>query len=174
MYFGVMNSFDLIVLLVLAYGAVRGISKGFVVELAGIVGLFLALYGAYQFGSAVKSVLTEYVTWDPKLLFSVSFLFLFIGILFGVSLLAKLLTKTLKFVALGWLNRLAGGLFGIFKWCILLSALLLVAQEINSIITVLPESITEESVSYPFLEEMGRFLIDWGQRFPMEDTPQII
>lgn len=174
MYFGVMNTFDIIVLIIFCYGAIRGLVKGFIIELAGIIGLFLAFYGAYQFANVVKNLIIKYISWDPKLLFTISFLILFIGILIGVSFLAKLITKTMKIVALGWLNRLAGGLFGVFKWSLIISALIIVAQEVNSIFTLLPDSFTKDSFSFPLLNEIGNQLINLEQLYPMENLTKII
>ena len=86
---------------------------------------------------------------------------LFIGIVYGISLLAKMLTKTLQIVALGLLNRLAGGLFGLVKWTVILSALTLALNQIESVISLVPETLKEESFSLPFLIEFGDFLFEW-------------
>ena len=75
-----------------------------------------------------------------------------------------MLTKALKVVALGGLNRILGGLFGILKWCIILSALTLIFKEINGFMTLMSPTILVESISYPFLEELGAFLFDWVMR----------
>ena len=47
-----------------------------------------------------------------------------------------MITKTLKVVALGMINRIFGGIFGLLKWGIILSSFVLVTQEINEIITL--------------------------------------
>lgn len=39
----------------------------------------------------------------------------FLGVYLGVVLLGKLLTKVLKLVWLGWINRLVGGVSGLLK-----------------------------------------------------------
>ena len=72
-----------------------------------------------------------------------------------------MLTKTLQLVALGFFNRLAGGLFGLIKWTVILCVLLLAFDQIESVITILPQSFTEESITYPFLADLSNFLFDW-------------
>ena len=47
-----------------------------------------------------------------------------------------MITKTLKLIALGWLNRILGGFFGILKWAVVLSAFTLIISELNEIITI--------------------------------------
>ena len=91
----------------------------------------------------------------------VFFVLLFIGIIYFISLLAKMLTKALKIIALGLLNRLAGGLFGVLKWITILSAFTLIYQEINTIVTLMPKTVLEESISYPFLSNLSSILFDW-------------
>ena len=156
-----MNTIDVIVGLLLAYSLFRGLTKGFVIEISGMIALFLGIMGAFKFSSYIGKYLSSYVDWNPKIIKAVSFILLFIGIIYAISLLAKMLTKALKIVALGGLNRLIGGLFGVIKWCVILSALTLVFKEINSFMTLMSPAILEESIAYPFLKELGDFLFDW-------------
>jgi membrane protein required for colicin V production len=156
-----MNTIDVIVGLLLAYSLFRGLTKGFIIEISGMIALFLGIMGAFKFSSYIGKHLSSYVDWNPKIIQAVSFILLFIGIIYAISLLAKMLTKALKIVALGGLNRLIGGLFGVIKWCVILSALTLVFKEINSFMTLMSPAILEESIAYPFLKELGDFLFDW-------------
>lgn len=156
-----MNIIDLIVLIILSYGLIRGLIKGFVVEVAGVVALVLGLMGGFKFANLLGNYLSAYVDWSPMTIQTVSFLLLFIVIIYGVSLLAKMITKTLKIIALGWINRIIGGLFGFIKWSIILSSLVLISQEVNEIITLMPEESLKNSKSYPFLKNLGSFLFDW-------------
>jgi len=54
-----------------------------------------------------------------------------------------------------------GGLFGLFKWILILSALLIAYQQIESVITLFPEKVLLESELYPLLSEIAAFLFDW-------------
>ncbi|MDG1652527.1 MAG: CvpA family protein [Flavobacteriaceae bacterium] len=156
-----MNILDVIVLCCLSYGLIRGLIKGFVVEIAVVVALFVGVLGAFKFASTFAFYIHSFVELNPKVVQGVSFLLLFIGIVYGISLLAKMLTKTLQIVALGLLNRLAGGLFGLVKWTVILSALTLALNQIESVISLVPETLKEESFSLPFLIEFGDFLFEW-------------
>jgi len=169
-----MNIFDIVIVILLAYSLFRGISKGFVIEISGMIALFLGIMGAFKFSSFVGTCLTHYVAWSPKIIQAVSFILLFIGIVYAISLLAKMLTKALKIVALGGLNRLLGGVFGVLKWCIILSALTLVFKEINSLMTLVSPFILEASIAYPILEQLGAFLFDWVMQFETLQEKQIV
>ena len=156
-----MNTLDLIVLICLGYGMVRGLIKGFIVEIAGVIALFLGVLGAFKFASTLSHFLSNYIELEPKIIQVVSFLLLFMGIVYGVSLIAKMITKTLQIVSLGFLNRLAGGIFGLIKWFVILSALLLAFNQIESMISFVPEAYVNESITYLFFIDLGSLLFEW-------------
>ena len=157
----IMNTLDIIVLFCLGYGLIRGLMKGFVIEIAGVIALFLGVLGAFKFASSFAHFIHAYIDLDQKIVQALSFLLLFIGIVYGISLLAKMLTKTLQIVALGFLNRLAGGLFGLIKWLVILSALVLAFNQIENVISLIPSAYIAESITYPFLIDLGGLLFDW-------------
>jgi len=161
MYFGGMNSLDIVILICLSYGLIRGLIKGFVVEIAGVIALLVGILGAFKFSNSIAVFIQSHIEIDPKIVQVVSFLLLFIVIVYGISLLAKMLTKTLQIIALGLLNRMAGGIFGVCKWVVILSALLICYQQIDSIITILPEKVIRESVTFNYLSDIASFLFDW-------------
>ncbi len=169
-----MNIIDLIVVIVLGYGIINGFIKGFILEIAGMIALVLGLIGAFKFSSILGNYLAGYVAWSPKTIQTVSFILLFILIIYAVSLVAKIITKTLKIIALGWLNRISGALFGFLKWGILLSALALVSLEINEIITLMSETTINKSKSYPILVQLGDFLFDWVMQSKTVQEQQFI
>jgi len=156
-----MNIFDVIVLIILLYGLMMGLIKGFIIEVAGIIALILGVTGSFKFARILEVSLNSYVDWSPKTIQIASFIILFIIIIYAVSLLAKMITKTLKIIALGMINRIFGGIFGLLKWCVILSSLVLVSQEINEIITLIPDKTLKDSVSYNLLDKLGGFLFDW-------------
>lgn len=156
-----MNIFDVIVLIILLYGLMMGLIKGFIIEVAGIIALILGVMGSFKFARILEVSLNSYVDWSPKTIQIASFIILFIIIIYAVSLLAKMITKTLKIIALGIINRIFGGIFGLLKWCVILSSFVLVSQEINEIITLIPDKTLKDSVSYNLLDKLGGFLFDW-------------
>jgi len=156
-----MNIFDVIVLIILLYGLMMWLIKGFIIEVAGIIALILGVTGSFKFARILEVSLNSYVDWSPKTIQIASFIILFIIIIYAVSLLAKMITKTLKIIALGIINRIFGGIFGLLKWCVILSSFVLVSQEINEIITLIPDKTLKDSVSYNLLDKLGGFLFDW-------------
>ncbi len=156
-----MNIFDIIIIIILLYGLINGFIKGFIIEVAGLISLVSGMMGAFKFANILGVYLSSYVDWDPKTIKAVAFIMLFIIIIYAISLLAKMITKTIKLIALGMINRIVGGIFGLLKWSIILSSLVLVSQEINEIITLIPDNTLNGSISYTFLDELGSYLFDW-------------
>lgn len=169
-----MNIFDVIILIILLYGLIKGFIKGFIIEVAGIIALILGVTGSFKFASILEVYLNSYVDWSPKTIQITSFIILFIIIIYAVSLLAKMITKTLKIIALGMINRIFGGIFGLLKWCVILSSLVLVSQEINEIITLIPDKTLKDSVSYNLLDKLGGFLFDWVMQSKTVQVKQFI
>ena len=169
-----MNIFDVIILIILLYGLIKGFIKGFIIEVAGIIALILGVTGSFKFASILEVYLNSYVDWSPKTIQIASFIILFIIIIYAVSLLAKMITKTLKIIALGMINRVFGGIFGLLKWCVILSSLVLVSQEINEIITLIPDKTLKDSVSYNLLDKLGGFLFDWVMQSKTIQVKQFI
>ena len=169
-----MNIFDVIILIILLYGLIKGFIKGFIIEVAGIIALILGVTGSFKFARILEVSLNSYVDWSPKTIQIASFIILFIIIIYAVSLLAKMITKTLKIIALGIINRIFGGIFGLLKWCVILSSLVLVSQEINEIITLIPDKTLKDSVSYNLLDKLGGFLFDWVMQSKTIQVKQFI
>jgi len=156
-----MNALDIIIMVCLGYGLIRGLIKGFIVEISRVVALFIGSLGAFKFTFYFADFLQNFTEFNPKIIQGISFLLLFVGIVYGVSLLAKMITKTLQIAYLGLLNRFVGGLFGFVKWSVILGALIFVHNEIESVISFIPQAYVEKSVTYPFFVDLGTFLFDW-------------
>jgi membrane protein required for colicin V production len=160
-----MNVFDALVLFCLGYGLIRGLVKGFIIEISGVLALVFGVFGALQFAMGVTYLIKDWIALDSRLIQGISFLLLFIAITYGISLLAKMLTKTLQIVALGLFNRLAGGLFGLIKWTLILTAIVLLFNQVDRVLSIVPEAFLAESISHPILLEFSGILFEWIQVF---------
>ena len=163
-----MNTFDIILALLLAYGLIKGLFKGFFVEVASLLGLILGVYGALLFSDLVAALLEPYVDLEENYLAMIAFVITFIGIVVLIALSGKLLTKLASLVMLGWLNRLLGGVFGLLKVALIAGVLLVAFEGLNQKWEWVEEDQLEESllyspvqnlglIFYPYIEEIGEF-----------------
>lgn len=150
-----MNTFDIILAALLVFGFVRGLLKGLFVEVASLVALIAGIYGAIHFSYFVGNLLADYVTWDERYITIVSFAVTFAGIVIAISLLGKMFTKMADFAALGFLNKLLGGVFGALKIGLILSIVLLVFSKLNDTIPFISEDQKEDSILYEPLKNLA-------------------
>ncbi|MGI4887114.1 MAG: CvpA family protein [Janthinobacterium lividum] len=119
-----MTALDLLLLLVLGVGAVKGFRRGLVLEVASLLAFVLAVVGGLSLLTATVPVVRHYVGEAYGLLPLVSFALVFGLILWGVHWLGGLLKTALHLTPLGFLDSLLGGAAGLLKWLLGLSLLL--------------------------------------------------
>ena len=110
-----MNKIDILLLVILAFGAVRGFMRGVIIEMASLLAIVIGIYGAIHFSFFTASLLDKILPAEKQTLEIFAFGITLIVLMLGVMLLAKVLTQMLKIAELGLLNRLAGALFGLLK-----------------------------------------------------------
>lgn len=134
-----MNTFDIIIAVLLIIGFVRGLLKGLFVEIASLVALIAGVYGAIHFSYFVGDFLAERVSWEERYITIVSFAITFGLIVLIIGLAGKMLTKMADFAALGLMNKILGGIFGALKYGLILSVVLLVFTKLNNTIPFISE-----------------------------------
>ena len=112
---------DIISIILLAILAIKGFSKGLVLEIASLAALFVGAVVGLKLMHYVASYLSEELGWNGKWLLLIAFIFVFALVVLVMHILARALEKMLKLVALGFLNRLGGSVFGIIKGAFILS-----------------------------------------------------
>ena len=143
-----MNLFDWMLLLPVLYGFYRGFTKGLILELASLIALILGVYGALHFSSFTFALLADYVEMDSVYLNLASYGLTFLAIVIAVSLIGKVLTMLVKMVALGFINRMMGALFGAIKALLMLSVLLLLFDGVNKQFGLVKEETLNASLLY--------------------------
>ena len=143
-----MNLFDWMLLLPVLYGFYRGFTKGLILELASLIALILGVYGALHFSSFTFALLADYVEMDSVYLNLASCGLTFLAIVIAVSLIGKVLTLLVKMVALGFINRMMGALFGAIKALLMLSVVLLLFDGVNKQFGLVKEETLNASLLY--------------------------
>lgn len=113
---------DIIILGFIAVGIVVGLCRGFFKELVGTAGLIIAIVAANWLAPMGQGYGLALVT-DEKAALVLAWIVVFIVAMLIMKGLAHLMTKAMKAVSLGWLNRLAGGVFSGMKYFILVALL---------------------------------------------------
>jgi membrane protein required for colicin V production len=144
-----MNFIDMIIALPLLWAVYRGFCRGFIVELAALVGFWIGIWGSLRFSGELVPMLKKHLQTDPSLLPVIAFFILFLLIILVIHLLSRLIQKTMEGMALGLLNKLTGALFGFLKCAVLISVVIFVLDTCIS----LPQK--KESILYTTLGRVG-------------------
>jgi membrane protein required for colicin V production len=119
-----MSAFDLLLLLALGVGAVKGFRRGLVLEVASLLSFVLGVIGGLALLNDAIPLVRNYVGEAFGLLPLVSFLLVFALILWGVHLLSTFIKTAVHLTPLGILDNLGGAACGVLKWVLGLSLLL--------------------------------------------------
>lgn len=143
-----MSVLDIVLLVLILFGLVRGLMKGFFVEIASLIALIAGVYGAIHFSHYAATFIDENSQWDEKTVTIVAFAVTFIIIVLVIAMAGKALTNLANFAALGIVNKLLGALFGALKVAVILSIILNVFDNMNRAIPLTDEESIEDSVLY--------------------------
>lgn len=155
-----MGLLDILLGIPLVWGLWKGLKNGLFMEIASILALVAGIYGAIHFSYITGDYLSERMDWDERNMSISAFIITFILIIIVVNLLGKLLTKLVDFAMLGFLNKIAGAIFGVLKVAILLGALLIFFDRMDAQFQLLDERTKEESRLYTPLKDIGALLFD--------------
>ncbi|MDY0084926.1 MAG: CvpA family protein [Bacteroidales bacterium] len=153
-----MNYIDLIIALVLAWFAYKGFTKGLVIELASLAALVLGIYAAMYFSDVTADFLVEYFNVGKKYLSLIAFVLTFILVVIGVVTVGRLLEKVIDILLLGFLNKLAGGVFGVLKGMLILSLLIMLLNYIGFGSKLIDEKTRKSSLFYETIESVAPLL----------------
>jgi len=143
-----MNWIDIIILIFLAWGAFRGFTLGFILQVVTFIALVIGVWASIKFSGSMAEFLTKSLDMTGKYLPVLSFIIIFALVLIVAHLIGMLLTRFFELVALGWLNRLGGILFGIFKMAFIVSVLLTVQNRMKEKIKLISEKQIQSSILY--------------------------
>ncbi len=150
-----MNTVDVILALILLFGAVRGFFRGFFAELASLIGFIAGIYGAVYFSHILSDFLSERVSWNIYFVNLMAFAITFILIVFLISLAGGVLTKMVNLAMLGILNKLFGAAFGFIKIAFVTSVVIMFFSATNEDLKLVEEETLEKSVLYPPVRVLG-------------------
>ena len=150
-----MSFLDIILGLLLAYGLYKGVKNGLFVELASLVALIAGIFGAIHFSYIAGDYLSKNMEWNERYINIAAFIITFIAIVLIVHATGKLLTKIADFAMLGIINKIAGGVFGTLKVTIIVGALLVFFERVNSSVGLVKNETMKSSILYEPVKEIG-------------------
>jgi membrane protein required for colicin V production len=140
-----MSIIDIILGVILLFAFYTGLKKGLFITLASLIGLIAGVYGAIYFSHFAGSYLYNAFNWSEQVTNLAAFAITFLVIVFVISLAGKLLTKVADFAALGFINKLAGGVFNTLKIAFIVSVIFMFISSSTSVSGLLISEEKKES-----------------------------
>jgi membrane protein required for colicin V production len=156
-----MNLFDLVFIILLLWSAYRGFTKGFILQLSTLAALLLGIFGAIHFSDLTAGWLTDRFDISTNYLNIIAFALTFIIIVIAVHLLARLIEKLIQAIALGFINRILGIVFGIAKTAFIVSVILVLVNKANDKYHFIPREKTENSFLYEPLSDFAPMIFPY-------------
>lgn len=158
-----METIDIILIILLVLGAVKGYMKGLVVEVFSLIAFFLGLFVAIEFTTPLAVEFFGDNPWFHLISIAV-FLAVFLVIIIVINLLAKLIKKVLNMTFFGLFDSVLGAILGVLKWSLILSVVLWLFRSVG---LTLPKEYVDDSFLFPIVAVVGPTVFDWaGQLVP--------
>jgi len=151
---------DIVIALLLIITAYRGFSKGFVMQLAGLVAMVAGILAAYFFWNEAYLMLQQWVEWDHHVLKTIAVVGTTLLVTIVILLLGKLLSKVIHLTPFGIFDRALGVIFGIGQMVLLLSFVIFALLYINPKMQFLQNEYLEQSYLLPYIKPVAPMLIN--------------
>ena len=147
---------DIAFIIVLILAIFKGLRKGLILGifslLAFIIGLAAALKLSVILADYLKNNAGSFSKWLPL----ISFMLVFIAVIFLVGLLARIIKKTIRFAMLGWLDSLGGMILYVTIYTIIFSIFLFFTEKLF----LIQQSTIHDSKVYLYVVPWGSKVID--------------
>jgi membrane protein required for colicin V production len=151
-----MNWLDILILIPAAWYAFKGLKNGLIYELASILALILGVWATVHYSDMLAARMGEGQTYKI-----IAFAGIFIATLVIVHFAGKLVEKVIKLMIPGFLNNLAGLLFGVAKVVIVFSVIIMFVNKVDTKEVILKEKTKTGSFTYKYVEPVAPFLTNW-------------
>jgi membrane protein required for colicin V production len=134
----------------------KGLRKGLILGIFSLLAFIIGLAAALKLSVIVAGYLKNSAGSFSKWLPLISFMLVFIAVIFLVGLLARIIKKTVRFAMLGWLDSLGGMILYIAIYTIIFSVFLFYAEKL---FLIQPATI-QSSKLYSYISSWGPKVID--------------
>ena len=153
-----MNYLDIIIAIPLLWGAWKGFQRGLIFEMAMLIGLVLGFYIGFKFLHFFEQIVSKYVSGSGNFLPYLTFFLVFVLVIMLMILLAKLLEGILKITALNAFNKIAGAVFGMIKFALVISFLLALFRPVDVRMGLMKQQTKSSSYLYNPVLHISHYL----------------
>lgn len=149
------NNLDIIIGIAIAFGVINGFFKGFISQLIGLFGFFIAIWISLKFYQIVEVFIGAQNAVADGFVSILSLILTFAIAYFAIKFISKLAQKTIQYIGLGFVNRIAGAALGLVILLLLCSSILFY---VDPILEIGFKETKDESILYPHLIESAEYI----------------
>jgi len=143
-----MGWIDLVIGILLILNIVSGLKNGFFEEIGTFAGLIAGICAGIALKDEVALFLLNHTSTSAPWVNITGFLLPFLLVFLFFVILAKVFSHFFKAISMGWVNRIAGGVFCFFKGALILSVLLNLYEMVDKDRSIIGLERTESSLLY--------------------------
>jgi membrane protein required for colicin V production len=140
-----MNWIDLVIVVILILSMVSGFINGLIREAASLAALILGIWGAIKFSGFTAAKLYDYFDMSGRYVGIIAFLITFGIIVVAIHFVGLIADRIADAANLGFINRLLGIAFGLFKSILILSVIFVIINALDARRPFLPRDKIEQS-----------------------------
>ncbi|WP_428025961.1 CvpA family protein [Arcobacter sp.] len=153
------STFDMIVVGISVVLGLKGLFKGFIKEVFGLVGIIGGIFIASRMSETVGNLIKPVIGIESAATLSLlGFVATLIGFWIVIYILGSILSKITEMSGLGAVNRLLGFVFGTAKIFLIISVIVYALFQIESFKSTLNEKFSK-SLVFPYLVKTGGFIV---------------
>ena len=155
-----MQTIDIIIAVLLVIGLIGGLRDGLVKQVAGLAGLIGGLLLGRAFYMPLGEWMASVLSISDEAARITAFILILVIVPLLFSLVGWLVSKLLKAICLGWINRLLGGLVGVLKFALLAGVLITGVELFDKHGAIVSEDKKEASIFYYPIYDATSFFFD--------------
>ena len=150
-----MNILDAIILICLIPAIIQGLRKGFISQAISIISLIAGIWASAKFTDIVTAWAAQHINASEQVLKIVAFAIVLIVVFLILGLVGRMLESVLKFVCLGWVNKLAGLAFSLMKAMLIIGLAITTFSSINATFGLVKPEVIADSTLYQPLKDIA-------------------
>lgn len=150
-----MTTFDIIIAILLAVGAVRGFFSGLIMQLTSLAALLLGIWVAIRFSDFTATFLMEKAGLNGQFIPIVAFALTFVVVVVAVHFTGKLIDKVFNLTPLGGVNKILGLVFGVLKYALIISVIIVFVEKTNQRFNFYSKETKNKSILFKPLSKLA-------------------
>ena len=153
-----MKALDILLLVLLIWGAYSGFKKGFIAEVFSLGAFVLATVGSVKLLNQLTSLFKKWYGSLGNFTPYVVFVLIFITIVILVNLIGKLFRNLVNMTILGGVDKLMGAILSVFKWAFFISTFIWLASLLH---LNLAHSHLVNTSLFPIIKSLAPRFLGW-------------